>query len=113
MALPGKDVHGVIVAETIGRSWFEYTQENLRRQDALLGEPMDQVDVDVRAHVQCSYHFYLQHESSDEVAKLGSTCKDMLASNAGMSDFGWIENRCGRNTHFWNACRNATDATPK
>ena len=24
-----------------------------------------------------------------------------------------IENRCGRKTHFWNACRNATDATPK
>ena len=24
-----------------------------------------------------------------------------------------IENRCGRKTHFRNACRNATDATPK
>ena len=27
--------------------------------------------------------------------------------------FGGIENRCGRKIHFWNACRNATDATPK
>ena len=86
LALPGKNVHGVIVAETIGRSWFEYTQENLRRQTALLGEPLDQVDADVRAHVQCSYHFYFQRESSDEVAKLGKTCKEMIASNAGMPD---------------------------
>jgi len=74
----------VIAAETIGRSWFEYTQENVRRQSALIGEPLDQVDGDVRAHVHCAYHFYLQHESADEVAKLGKTCKEMIASNAGM-----------------------------
>jgi uncharacterized protein len=85
LALPGKKVQGVIVAETVGRSWFEYTQENVRRQSALIGEPLDQVDADVRAHVHCAYHFYLQHESSDEVAKLGNTCKEMIASNAGMS----------------------------
>jgi len=85
LALPGKNVRGVIAAETIGRSWFEYTQENLRRQSALLGEPLDQVDADVRAHVQCAYHFYLQHESSEQVAKLGNTCKEMIASLAGMS----------------------------
>jgi uncharacterized protein len=83
-ALPGKNVRGVIVAETIGRSWFEYTQENVRRQSALAGEPFDQVDAEVRAHVHCAYHFYVQHESSDEVAKLGNTCKEMIASNAGM-----------------------------
>jgi len=35
------------------------------------------------------------------------------------SDISWdgysvgIDNRRGRKTHFWNACRNATDATPK
>ena len=86
LALPSKNVHGVIAAETIGRSWFEYTQENLRRQSALFGEPFDQVDADVRAHVHCSYHFYFQHESSDEVAKIGKTCKEMIASNAGMPD---------------------------
>jgi len=85
LALPGKNVRGVIAAETIGRSWFEYTQENVRRQSALSGEPLDQVDADVRAHVHCAYHFYLQHESSDEVAKQGNTCKEMIASNAGMS----------------------------
>jgi hypothetical protein len=84
LALPGKNVRGVIAAETIGRSWFEYTQENVRRQSALVGEPLDQVDADVRSHVHCAYHFYLQHESSDEVAKLGNTCKEMIVSNAGM-----------------------------
>ena len=43
LALPGKDVRGVIAAETIGRSWFEYTQENVRRQSALVGEPLDPI----------------------------------------------------------------------
>jgi hypothetical protein len=37
----------------------------------------------------------------------------------GASDILWagysvgIENRCGRKTHFWNACQNATGATQK
>jgi uncharacterized protein len=86
LALPGQNVRGVIAAETIGRSWFEYTQENVRRQSALVGEPLDQVDTDVRENVRCAYHFYLQHQSADEVAKLGNTCKEMIASNAGMPD---------------------------
>jgi len=75
----------VIAAETIGRSWFEYMLENVRRQSALTGEPLDQVDADVRAHALCSYHLFLQHETYDEVAKLRETCKDMIASFAGMS----------------------------
>jgi len=86
LALPGQNVRGVIAAETIGRSWFEYTQENVRRQSALLGESLDQVDADVRAHIHCAYHFYLRHESSEQVEKLGNTCKEMVASNAAMSD---------------------------
>jgi len=85
LALPGKSVRGVIAAETIGRSWFEYTLENLRRQSALVGVPLDQVDADVRAYAHCAYHFYLQHETPDEVEKLGNTCKEMIDSNAGMS----------------------------
>ena len=84
LALPGQKIRGVIAAETIGRSWFEYGLENVRRQSALTGESADQVDADVREHAKCAYHFYVDHEPADEVAKLGAQCRDMLRSYAGM-----------------------------
>ena len=84
LALPQQDVQGVVAAETIGRSWFEYTLENVRRQSALAGESLEQVDADVREHAKCAFQFFLQHETADEVAKLGEQCKEMLASYAGM-----------------------------
>lgn len=85
LALPQQNLRGVIAAETIGRSWFEYTLENVRRQSALVGEPLDQVDADVRAHAECGYHFFLHHETANEVVKLGNQCNEMIASYAGMS----------------------------
>jgi len=85
LALPQQNLRGVIAAETIGRSWFEYGLENVRRQSALMGEPLDRVDADVRAHAECAFHFFLQHQTADEVAKLGSQCQDMLSSYAGLS----------------------------
>jgi uncharacterized protein len=84
LALPGQNVRGVVAAETIGRSWFEYGLENVRRQSDLVGEPLDQVDADVGAHTKCAYHFFLLHETADEVAKLGEPCKEMIDSYAGV-----------------------------
>jgi len=85
LALPNQNIRGVVAAETIGRSWFEYSLENVRRQSFLVGEPLDQVDQEVRTHAVCAYHFFLQHEPADEVARLGEQCKDMIQSYAGMS----------------------------
>lgn len=85
LALPQQKLRGVVAAETIGRSWFEYILENVRRQSGLVGEPLDQVDTDVRAHADCGYHFFLKHETADQVAKLGDQCKEMIGSYAGMS----------------------------
>ena len=84
LVLPQQGVQGVVAAETIGRSWFEYTLENVRRQSALAGEPLEQVDADVREHVKCAFHFFLQHETADEVGELGEQCKEMINSYAGM-----------------------------
>jgi uncharacterized protein len=86
LALPGQTLRGVISAETIGRSWFEYGTENVRRQFALVGEPLDQVDDEVRQHAICAAHYFLEHENRDAVEKLGQQCRDMIASYAGMSD---------------------------
>lgn len=84
LAVPQEPVRGFIAAESIGRSWFEYGLENVRRQSALAGEPMDRVDAEVREHGTCAYHFFIQHETAEQVSKLGVQCADMIRSYAGM-----------------------------
>ena len=84
LVLPKESVRGVVAAETIGRSWFEYGLENVRRQSALVGEPLDQVDADVRAHEKCAHDFYVLHQSVDEIVKQGEQCAEMIRSYAGV-----------------------------
>ncbi len=84
LVLPQESVQGMIAAETVGRSWFEYGLENVRRQAALLGEPFDQIDADTRAHEVCAHHFYVDRETSGAVAKLGPECAAMIRSYAGV-----------------------------
>ena len=84
LVIPQEPVRGVVAAETIGRSWFEYGLDNVRRQSALTGEPLDQVDAEVREHAVCASHFFLQHRPAEEVSKLSEQCADMIRSYAGM-----------------------------
>ena len=84
LVLPQLQIRGFIAAETIGRSWFEYEVENVRRQSALQGESYDKVDEDTRAHANCAFRFYMQHESVDQVRKLSSACENMFRSYAGV-----------------------------
>ena len=84
LVLPQESVRGFVAAETIGRSWFEYGLENVRRQSSLVGEPPDQVDAEVRAHEKCAHHFYVLHEPAEAVVKLGEQCRDMIRSYAGV-----------------------------
>jgi len=84
LVLPQETVSGMVAAETIGQSWFEYGLENVRRQSALAGEPLDQVDADVRAHELCAHKFYVLHEPEKQVVKLGAPCADMIRRYAGV-----------------------------
>ncbi len=84
MVVVQESINGFVAAETIGRSWFEYELENVRRQGALAGNPPDQVDADVRAHADCAYHFFLMHETADEVSRRGTACAGMIRSYAGV-----------------------------
>jgi len=78
VVLPQEPVRGFVAAETIGPSWFEYGLENVRRQSALVGTPLDQVEV--RAHAVCAFHFFIDHESAEEVSKLNKQCGEMIQS---------------------------------
>ena len=84
LVITQEPVRGFVAAETIGRSWFEYGLENVRRQSALLGEPLDRVDAEVRAHAVCASHFFLQHEPAEQVTQQSEQCADMIRSYAGV-----------------------------
>lgn len=84
LVLPHESVRGVVAAETIGRSWFEYGLENVRRQSTLVGKPLDQVDAEVRAHEKCAHDFFVLHEPAEEVVKHGEQCGEMIRSYAGV-----------------------------
>jgi pimeloyl-ACP methyl ester carboxylesterase len=86
VVVPQEPVRGFIAAETIGRSWFEYMLENVRRQFALVGKPLDEVDAAVREHEPCNFHFFVLHESAENVSRLGKPCADMVSSYGGVPE---------------------------
>ncbi len=57
---------------------MEYTLENVRRQRALAGLPLDEVDVAVRDAELCAHHFFVQHERPQQVEAIGPACARML-----------------------------------
>jgi pimeloyl-ACP methyl ester carboxylesterase len=84
LVLPREPVRGLIAAETIGRSWFEYMLENIRRQYALAGELPDLVDDEVRIHEKCAHDFFVLHHSAEQVSQIAPQCGEMLRSFAGV-----------------------------
>jgi len=84
LVLPHESVRGFIAAETIGKSWFEYMLENIRHQDALVGQPLDQVEDDVRLQEKCLHEYFVLHHSADDVKKLAPQCGDMIGSFVGV-----------------------------
>lgn len=86
LVLPEEPVRGFIAAETVGRSWYEYSVENVRRQMPLIGQKPDEVDATVLANARCAFHFFVEHESSVDLSKRSPACVDMLNSYAGLAD---------------------------
>ncbi len=86
LVLPQEPVRGFIAAETIGRSWFEYSIENLRRQAGVLGEAPDKIDAEVLANARCAYRYFVEHQSSAEISKGSQACAEMMQSYTGLSD---------------------------
>lgn len=67
-------VAGVIVAETVGKSWFEYELENLRRQMILAGIAHDKTEKEVRQKEYCNFRLYRQKEAPEEISKTAAYC---------------------------------------
>jgi len=71
-------VRGFIAAETIGRSWFEYELENVRRQLFILGHPYDEADRTVRIMERCQHRFFIDKQTPEQILKTSPECKDAV-----------------------------------
>ena len=71
-------VRAFIAAETIGRSWFEYELENVRRQLFILGRPYDEADRTVRITERCQHRFFVEKQTPEQILKSSPECKDAV-----------------------------------
>jgi uncharacterized protein len=71
-------VRGFIAAETIGRSWVEYSLDNARRQMLLIGRPYDAADRYVRVVERCQHRFLVEKQLPEQILKDSPDCKDAV-----------------------------------
>lgn len=71
-------VRGFIAAETIGRTWMEYTLENARRQMLILGHGYDEADRFVRLTERCQHRFLIDKQTPEQILKSSPECKDSV-----------------------------------
>lgn len=69
-------LRGFVAAETIGKSWFEYTLEIARQQLLLLGTPYDVADRSVRLTELCQHRFLIEKQTPEQVVKEAPECKE-------------------------------------
>jgi uncharacterized protein len=70
-------LRGFIAAETIGKSWFEYQLENIRRQ-TLLFAPYDEADRAVRVAEKCNHRFLVEKQRPEQILKDSPDCADYV-----------------------------------
>ena len=71
-------IRGFIAAETIGKSWFEYQLENLRRQILLFDRPYDEADRSVRTAERCLHRFLVEKQRPDQIVTDSPECADSV-----------------------------------
>lgn len=71
-------IRAFIAAETIGKSWFEYGLENLRRQLLLFDTPYDEVDRSVRIVERCQHRYLVEKQNPDQILKDSPECADSV-----------------------------------
>lgn len=67
-------VAGVIVSEAVGRTWFEYELQNLRRQLELGGNPSDVVDRTLQSKERCMHRLLIAREPEVQIERDEPDC---------------------------------------
>jgi pimeloyl-ACP methyl ester carboxylesterase len=71
-----RKVAGIIVSEAVGRDWFEYELQNLRRQLELGGDPPDTVDTKLQSKEYCMHRLLIAHELESQIEAADPSCKE-------------------------------------
>lgn len=74
-------VKGLIVAETVGKSWFEYLLENSRRQHLLSGDSFDSTERLVRLQELCYHRLYIEKQPLEQITKEFPACGQVSYPN--------------------------------
>jgi pimeloyl-ACP methyl ester carboxylesterase len=69
-------VAGIVVAEAVGRDWFEYELRNTRRQLELGGTAAAATDAAMMDKYQCMYRLLVAKESETAIEVAQPSCKD-------------------------------------
>jgi alpha-beta hydrolase superfamily lysophospholipase len=68
-------VAGIIVAEAVGRNWFEYELINLRRQLTLGGDPPATVDATMQSKERCMHRLLIERVPEAQIERDEPACK--------------------------------------
>jgi alpha-beta hydrolase superfamily lysophospholipase len=69
-------IAGVIIAEGVGRNWFEYELWNLRRQLKLGGETEDTIDIKLAEKEICMHRLLIEKAAESDIEKTNPACRE-------------------------------------
>ena len=71
----GQKVAGIIVAEAVGRDWFEYELLNLRRQLELGGDAPETIDAKLQSKEYCMHRLLIARDAESQIEADNPSCK--------------------------------------
>lgn len=71
-------VQGIVVVNTVGKSFIDYLQETRRRQMLLSHTPYDELERRLSLNEVCNHRMLIERESFDEVVKSDPACRDFI-----------------------------------
>jgi alpha-beta hydrolase superfamily lysophospholipase len=73
-----KPVAGIVIAEGVGRDWFEYELINSRRQEELGGSTPAEVDHALLLKEDCMHRLLVEKQDRDALLRATPECKDYV-----------------------------------
>lgn len=71
-------VKGLVVVNTVAKSFLEYLTETRRRQMLLSHTQYDELERRLRLNEECNHRLLIEKETPDEVLKNSPSCKDFI-----------------------------------
>lgn len=72
-------VRGLVVINTVAKSFLEYLSDTRRRQNLLRHTPYDELERRLRLNEQCNHRLLIEHETPTQLLKDIPACADYIA----------------------------------